>query len=118
MRGFGRTAIGTPTAWCPLLGRVVRRQRMVERAVTHVRYWRQTGVARGGRRSPRPGTCSCGGESRSCGNVGGERQLRDHDGVLGFARLQDLGRDVLGALAFILDREGVRALENDVGMMR
>ena len=43
--------------------------------------------------------------------------MSDHDGVLGFARLQDLGRDVLGALAFILDREGARALDNDVRMM-
>ena len=34
---------------------------------------------------------------------------RDHDGVLGLARLRNLGRDVLGALAFILDREVVRA---------
>ena len=90
---------------------------MVGRAVAHVHCWGQAGVARGGRRSPRPGTCSCGGESRSCGNVGGERQLRDHDGVLEFACLQDLGRDVLGALAFILDREGVRTLDNDEGMV-
>ena len=38
--------------------------------------------------------------------------------LLGLARLRDLGRDVLGALAFILDREGVRALDDDLGMMR
>ena len=43
---------------------------------------------------------------------------RDHDGMLGLARLRDLGRDVLGALASILNgREGIRALDDDVGMM-
>ena len=51
----------------------------------------------------------CDDASRHAREGGGAQQ---HLGVLGLARipyLQNRGRDVLGALAFILDREVVRA---------